>query len=88
MAAEISSIDANNAALIGAIEIMISPEYGMDWVKELASLVMGDENTTEEATNAIDDLITEKLMPLARILFDQLDEPYRTTYADRFPNLP
>ncbi len=86
MNTEILDEDVNDAALIGAIELMTSPDYGADWLKELGSLIVGDENSTEEFADRVDKLMSEKLTDLARALFDQLREPYRETYADRFAN--
>lgn len=62
--------EIEETAVIGAIEIMLSPEYGSGWLSELLSdtALEDNEKNREELDNAITDVFHKSMQPLIKSL--------------------
>lgn len=67
--------DIRDAAVSGIINILVQPEYGTDYLKEVIRSVVGkDADITEDMVTAVDDLIAAKMNQIAASLVSELDE--------------
>jgi hypothetical protein len=73
--------EMETAATLGAIELLISPEYGHSWVGECFS-DLGIE-LTDESREEFDGKLSEILLALAAPLIDQLPPELAAPYRKR-----
>lgn len=66
------SNEVRDAALRGAIEILLNPEYGTDWIRNEVLRDMADEDATEEVAEQVDTLIMERFKAFAVSLVAEL----------------
>lgn len=70
----VTEADVEAAAIRGAIEILLQPEYGTDWVTEEVFRAFPEEEITDERVDRADNLIMAKLREFAVQLFAELPE--------------
>lgn len=75
--------EIKNAAICGAIEILINPEYGHDWIlndvlRDVSDETVGDQ---EETAQVVDDIITDRLRAFAALLVSELPVDQREHYS-------
>lgn len=63
----------DEAVRVGIIEIMISPEYGRDWILELAEREFGND-PSEIILDEIDDRLSERLRDIAIDIVAELED--------------
>jgi hypothetical protein len=74
MTVEISS-EIRDAAVSGVINILIQPEYGNDYLKEIIrSVVSKDVDITDDMIEAVDELMMARMQELAVTLVPELEE--------------
>lgn len=64
--------DVKDAAVRGAIEILISPEYGTDWILNEVLRDIPDEEVSEEVAEQVDDYIMARFKEFAATLVAEL----------------
>lgn len=70
-------------AIRGMIEIMINPEVGSEWLKELMAHAFGDGvDITDEMGEQADDLMVRRFYAFAAELANELPEEQRSDYDD------
>lgn len=68
-----------NAAVLGVIEMLLHPEYGMDWIAECASDFEAD-STLPLDHGRIADALDKLLMDLAPAFIERLPAEIKTRY--------
>lgn len=71
MTVEIST-DVRDAAVRGAIEILINPEFGNDWILNEVLRDIPDEEVNEEVAQQVDDFIMSRFKEFASTLLAEL----------------
>jgi len=72
------------AAICGAIEILINPEYGNDWILNEVLRDIPDERLgdPEETAQKVDDIITDRFREFAALLVAELPAEQRKRYSE------
>lgn len=72
-----------NAALMGMINVLLSPEYGTEWLlKEVLPSTFAEEEVNDELAEEVDVLISSRFRELAQELAAELDSPHREQYLE------
>lgn len=84
MATSAVNPEIKNAAICGAIEILINPEYGNDWIlsdvlRDVSDETVGDQ---EEAVQIVDEIITDRFRAFVELLVVELPVDQRERYAE------
>lgn len=67
--------EIKDAAVSGIINILVQPEYGDDYLKEIVRSVVGkDADITEAMITAVDDLMVTRMREIAATLVSELAE--------------
>lgn len=72
----------NDAVQIGVLEMLISPEYGRDWIAELAESRFGSEYDDDILDEIEDDLLREMVEMAKSVLGNILDDSVKSSYED------
>lgn len=64
--------EIRDAAVRGAIEILINPEFGTDWILNEVLRDIPDEEVNEEVAQQVDDLIMSRFKEFASTLLAEL----------------
>lgn len=64
--------EIRDAAVRGAIEILMNPEFGTDWILNEVLREIPDEEVNEEVAQQVDDLIMSRFKEFAATLLAEL----------------
>lgn len=69
---EVMNDEVRAAAVRGAIEILINPEYGTDWIMNDVLSDIPDEEVTEDVAEKVDEFIMSRFKAFAATLVSEL----------------
>lgn len=72
MTAKNMTPEVRDAAVRGAIEILVNPEFGTDWILNEVLRDIPDEDVNEEVAEQVDDFIMSRFKEFAATLLSEL----------------